>query len=126
MQTQETRNETPAKTAPAKVAQPPREAREVTPPMDVLESADSLMVQMDLPGVGPEALTLDLEKDHLTIRAKREGAPLDVPLVYVRTLVVPREIDREKIEAKLDAGILTLTLPRAASAKPRQIPIKSS
>ena len=128
MQTQTIKTETPAKTAPAKAtpARPVAPVPEVTPPIDVLESAESLRVEVDVPGVGPDALSLDLDKDQLTITAKRDGAPLEGPIVYVRTLVIPRDIDREKIEAKLDAGTLTLTLPRSASARPRQIPVRST
>lgn len=99
---------------------------EVTPPIDVLEGADAIHVLVDLPGVAPEALSLDIEKDQLTLRAKRPTSPLDAPLTYVRTFVVPRDVDRDAIAAKLEAGTLTLTLPRAASAKPRQIPVKAS
>lgn len=122
MQTQEIKSDAQAKPAPTETAAKPAPVREVTPPIDVLESADGLTVLVDLPGVPPSALSLDVEKDQLTLQGRRVGTPL----VYVRTFVMPRDVDADRIEAKLEAGLLTLTLPRAQSAKPRQIPIKSS
>lgn len=94
------------------------------PTVDVLESAEDILVLANLPGVRAEDLTLHLEKELLTLVAERQGAGGERPIQYKRTFQVPAELDREGIEARTEDGVLTLRFPRRASAKPRNIPVK--
>ena len=103
-----------------------------TPPVDIYENADGLLLIADLPGVSSDELSVSYEKGQLTIEARRQAAfegnvlasefrPVD----YRRTFLVPQGIDAEKISADLTAGVLRLKLPKAEALKPRQIHVKA-
>ena len=88
------------------------------------EDDESYFARVQLPGVKKDELKLDLEKDLLTIRYERTTASEDDEKVsYKRALQVPDGVDADKIEAKLEDGILTLTLPKGEKAKPREITV---
>lgn len=104
-----------------------------TPPADIFERDDDVVVAFELPGVDPKRVELKVEGDHLTIRGERRPAG-EVPPErfyaretchgpFQRTFTMPPTVDREKIRADYAHGILRVTLPKAASAKPRQIPL---
>lgn len=118
---QETQKNGATKT-PARAQQ---ETRVVTPAVDVLDNGNEVLVLADLPGVRAEDMNLHLDKETLTLVAQRKAFAFDRPLTYKRTFSVPNDLDPEGIEAKLDAGVLTLRFPRRASAKPRTIPVKT-
>ena len=90
----------------------------VKPRCDIYESADQYLVLADLPGVTTDELRLDLDADRLTL-ATRRATGVD----YMRTFSIPREIDRDKVSARLEAGVLHLELPKSAAVKPRQIAV---
>jgi HSP20 family molecular chaperone IbpA len=106
----------------------------VAPRIDVFENDDEILLFADLPGVSKDNVRIDLEKERLTIEARRtdpqaEGTELLAehrPFDYRRAFLVPRGIDRDKIDAELNAGVLRLRLPRADALKPRSIPIRAS
>src|SRR5579884_3382832 len=96
------------------------------PPVDVVE----------LPGVRPEDVQLSVEGNVLTIHGqKREPAAEPAERVhrserlygeFERTFTLPASVDAAKITAAYDAGVLTVTLPKAEHARPRQIPIEAT
>lgn len=124
MQPQTTQTKPATRDNTTATAKPMRE-QYVTPPIDVFEGKSGLVVMADLPGVKKEDLSLALDKAVLTVTATRKGDSLDVSTVYKRQFALPREVDLEQIQAKLEKGVLTLTLPRAEAAKPRQIQVNS-
>lgn len=105
-------------------------------PMDAYRSGDEFVVVFDLPGVSPEAIDLDVERNVLTVKAERR--PVDVPDnvemqvaerplgVFSRQLFLGDTLDADQIEAQYDAGVLTLRIPIAEKAKPRKIAIASA
>lgn len=97
-----------------------------TPPVDVYESAEEVRVFVDLPGVASDAVTLDLEGETLALTARRNFAGQKRPVVYKRRFAIPREIAIESIAAKLEDGVLSLTLPKRAANKPRTIKITTA
>lgn len=104
----------------------------VAPGVDVYENKDELLILADVPGVGREDLTVNLEKNRLTIEARRSEAVRGHaiaaeyrPLDFRRTFLVPQGIDAEKIVAELALGVLKVHLPKAAALRPRQIAIKA-
>ena len=99
--------------------------RIVTPAVDVYENADEVLVLADLPGAKADDVSLHIEKEALTLQAQRKVATFERPILFKRTFVIPNDLDTDRIEAKLDSGVLTVKLPRRASAKPRQIPVKT-
>ncbi|RPI94929.1 MAG: Hsp20/alpha crystallin family protein [Spirochaetales bacterium] len=105
----------------------------IVPPADIYETVDEYVIRADMPGTRRENLDITLEKNQLDIYGR-----LDEELTseenlkygeyrlynYHRTFVVGDGIDREKINATLENGVLTLTLPKSEKLKPRKIEIK--
>jgi HSP20 family protein len=96
------------------------------PPVDIFENKDEILILADVPGVSREGLSINLDREELTIDARRpEGQKGDKAFDYRRVFVVPRGLDADKIDAKLESGVLRLTLPKPAALKPRQIQVKT-
>ncbi len=102
------------------------ERHSFAPPVDIFESKDEILILADVPGVGPEGLSINLDRDQLTIDARRpQGVTGEEAFDYRRTFVVPHGIDADKIGAQLQSGVLRLILPKPAALKPRQIEVKA-
>ncbi|MGZ0146033.1 Hsp20/alpha crystallin family protein [Kribbella sp. WER1] len=105
-------------------------------PMDAYRDGDRYVVSFDLPGISPDAIELDVERNVLTVKAERrpvdlaEGAEMQVserPLgVFSRQLFLGDTLDADRIEASYEAGVLTLKIPIAEKAKPRKITISAA
>jgi len=95
------------------------------PPVDIYENKEEILILSDVPGVTTEGLSVNLDKDQLTISARRTLASPDEALDYRRVFVVPRGIEADKISADLQNGVLRLVLPKPAALKPRQIAVRS-
>lgn len=107
--------------------------RFVTPPVDIYETPEGLVVMADLPGVSKEELDVRVENNLLTIRGNAtHSAPGDFiyreyDLVnFFRQFELNEQVDRQKISAELKNGVLTLHLPKAEEAKPRRIEVHVS
>jgi HSP20 family protein len=108
-------------------------SRPTAMPMDAYRVGDEFVVTFDLPGVSPEAIELDVERNVLTVKAERrpivtgEDVEMQVaerPLgVFSRQLFLGDTLDTERIQANYEAGVLTLRIPVAEQAKPRKIEI---
>ena len=98
------------------------ERQAFAPPVDIFENKDEILILADLPGVTPADLSVNLDKEQLTIAARRAPAGEEA-FDYRRTFVVPRGIDADKISASLQNGVLRLALPKPAALKPRQIAV---
>jgi HSP20 family protein len=100
--------------------------------MDAWKEGDQFVVQLDLPGVDPDKIDLDVERNVLTIRAERyaelpdaaETVSAERPWgVFSRQLVLGDALDTDRVEANYDLGVLSLRIPIAAQAQPRKIAI---
>jgi len=108
-------------------------SRPAAMPMDAYRDGEEYVVSFDLPGVSPEAIDIDVERDTLTVKAERRPAPqgdavqMDVserPLgVFSRRILLADALDTERIRADYEAGVLTLRIPIAERAKPRKITV---
>ena len=109
-----------------------------TLPLDVLERADDYLVVADLPGVSPEQVDISFEHNTLTVRGTRpwafntnEGGELRVYSAerwtgsFERSVRLPEYVEGDRIEASFANGVLTITVPKAAAAKPRKIQIQN-
>ncbi|MFF4588827.1 Hsp20/alpha crystallin family protein [Streptomyces sp. NPDC000345] len=101
-------------------------------PMDAYRSGDDFLVHFDLPGIDPETIELDVERNVLNVRAERrspapEGAETIVAErptgTFTRQLFLGDTLDTDRIDASYEAGVLTLRIPVAEQAKPRRIQI---
>jgi HSP20 family protein len=100
--------------------------------MDAWKEGDQFVVQLDLPGVNPDKIDVDVERNVLTVRAERyaelpdaaEAVSAERPWgIFSRQLVLGDALDTENVEASYDLGVLSLRIPIAAQAKPRKIAI---
>jgi HSP20 family protein len=109
-------------------------ARPAVMPMDAWREGDTFVVELDLPGVNPESIDLDVERNVLTVKAERPGRDGDAELiaaerprgVFSRQLILGDTLDTERVAAQYDAGVLTLRIPVAEQAKPRKITVSST
>jgi HSP20 family protein len=105
------------------------------PACDVLEDKDSVKIVVELPGLTPEDVKLSLENNLLSIRGeKRQQAEERTERVhryersygaFERSFALPTTVDSEKVSASFQNGILTVTVPKAERARPREIPVRA-
>lgn len=104
------------------------------PSLNVWEEGDVVYAEAEVPGVKAEDLDLSVVGRELTVKGNRAApAPSDAAYhrrergfgEFSRTVKLPVDVDGEKVEASLVDGVLKIALPKAASAKPRKINVKS-
>src|SRR4051794_7431809 len=108
-------------------------SRPTAMPMDAYRVGDEFVVAFDLPGVAPDAIELDVERNVLTVKAERrppvtsdnvEMQVAERPLgAFSRQLFLGDTLDTDHIHADYEAGVLTVRIPIAERAKPRKIEI---
>lgn len=109
-------------------------ARPSVMPMDAWRDGDVFYVEFDLPGVKPDSIDLDVERNVVTVKAERPARAMDAELiaaerprgVFSRQLILGDNLDTEHIDASYDTGVLTLKIPVAERAKPRKISVAST
>lgn len=105
-----------------------------TPPIDIHETDNGLVLYADLPGVSPESLQLQVQDNKLTLFGRvitsipdeaqalhqeyREGD-------FLRSFILSGEIDHERVTATLNHGVLKVELPRLPESEPRRIQVNS-
>mgnify|MGYP001357228249 CR=1 FL=1 len=117
---------------PADSAGPPAERFVFTPPIDIFETPDGLVLRADLPGVSIETLDLQIQDNRLTLFGRVESVvPSDAVALhrefevgdFLRSFILSDEVDHERITARLSGGVLEVELPRAAQSEPRRIQV---
>jgi len=105
-----------------------------TPPIDIHEGPDGLVLEADLPGATEQSVSIQLEDNVLTLHAQVPSpAPEGARVLHeeyqvgdlFRSFILSDEVERGRITADLNNGVLRLTLPKAERAKTRRIEIKS-
>jgi HSP20 family protein len=103
----------------------------IAPVATVLENADGYTLEVEMPGVSKENLEMWIENNELTILGRRampsvEGTPVhreSRPENFRRSFEIDPSIDAARISAKIEQGVVTLTLPKAEQVKPRKIAV---
>ncbi|MBM4018747.1 MAG: Hsp20/alpha crystallin family protein [Planctomycetes bacterium] len=108
---------------------------EWSPPLDISETDDAVMVDVEVPGLDPAAMDISVTGDVLTIRGEKrdQGA---VPGrnyhraerrygAFTRSLTLPAPVEADQVEAKARFGVLSIRLPKKAAARARRVQIKS-
>ena len=120
-----------------KVATPAEQTRPglvFTPEVDIFETDPEITLLADMPGVAADQVNIDLKDGVLTINGdvKPWEGPEETDVLvefeigkYYRQFTLSDAIDQDKIDAKLEDGVLRLTLPKAQKAVPRQIAVKA-
>lgn len=103
-------------------------------PMDLYQSSGSYFAEVDLPGVDPASIDIDVEDRTLTIRAERNTSPdqenpqwltRERPTgTFARQLSVGRNVDLSKVVASYEDGVLRLAIPVAEESRPRKIAVQ--
>jgi HSP20 family protein len=119
--------------------QPTRPVHEVgdrpvlAPAVDIFENAEEYRVVADLPGVRQEDIDIDLERGELVVFAKRELSREGEGLAlgrregdFRRVFRIPEDLDRTKVEASFDNGVLQVRLPKSERVKPRRISVTAA
>ncbi len=105
----------------------------ITPEVNIFETQDNYVLQAEVPGVNKEGLEITVDNNVLTLIGRRpqntEIPPTDLlyresrEADFRRSFELDRTIDSGRIGAKLEQGILTVTLPKVEKSKPRQITV---
>ena len=103
----------------------------VTPVASVSEDGDAYQLKVEMPGVSKEGLEISVENNELSIVGRRSLPPIDGTIIhresrredFRRVFELDPSIDTGKIAARIDQGILALTLPKAEQVKPRKIAV---
>jgi len=105
--------------------------------VDIRDEGDKFVLEADLPGFAPEDLEIIAAPEKLTLKGTRKAKTAESKdkkalhrergdFSFERSFQLPRGIDLEAVEAKLDAGVLTLTLPKRAADRPRTITVRAT
>jgi len=105
-----------------------------SPAFEVKETTDAFVLKADLPGVAESDLDIGVHNNVLTVSGTRSAEERKDGESYAlyerqfgsfsRSFSLPDQADGERIEAKLESGVLTLTIGKKAEAKPRKIELK--
>lgn len=112
----------------------PRRAAMWTPRTDLIETPEAYRIELDVPGIERDAIHINFQDDRLTVSGERssEVKEEDEERVRVermfgsffRSFTLPSTVNADKIAAKHENGVLTITVPKAEESKPRRIQIK--
>jgi HSP20 family protein len=128
---QEPNMNTTTKAMPATSDRTTPEKEYVSPEVNIFETNDGYVLEAEMPGVNRQGLEISLEGNELTIRGHRADGNVNGDTLfrecrkadYLRVFELDPAIDTAKISAKMDQGVLTLTLPKSEKVKPRTIPV---
>ncbi|MGZ3536257.1 MAG: Hsp20/alpha crystallin family protein [Thermodesulfobacteriota bacterium] len=105
-----------------------------SPPVDILERGDEVVLKVDLPGVTQNEIDIRVEEGTVTIQGERKFVKESSEENYVqierpygtfrRTFSIPRTIDQESIKASYKDGVLRIILPRKQEIQPKQIVVE--
>jgi len=109
----------------------PQTEQFLTPSASLMETGDGYVLEIELPGVNKEGLEISVENNELTVLGRRSLPQIEGTLIhhesrpenFRRTLELDPSIDANKISAKIEQGLATLTLPKAEHVKPRKIAV---
>ncbi len=113
---------------------PPAADLRLAPPVDVVETPDAIVLTAEVPGIRKEDVRIQVEDGVLSIAGEKEERREQKEAnlcrserrygAFYRSLTLPGSVEAEKIVAEMDAGVLTVRLPKRESAKPKTIPVR--
>lgn len=108
-------------------------AASFTPPVDIYEDAQKLVLKLEVPGIREEDLDIRLENQTLTVRGERKFEKEEKQEnfhrierrfgSFVRSFTLPTTVDTEKVQASFDAGVLSIEVTKRAEAQPKKIKV---
>jgi len=104
------------------------------PATDIFEDAEGIKIAIELPGLAPEDVKLTIENNTLTIRGEKKQVAEEKTTrvhryersygAFERSFTLPSTVDNDKVAARFEHGVLTVALPKAEKAKPREIEVR--
>lgn len=123
----------PARTEPADVVRREGQGRYFQPATDIIETADAVILKLDMPGVAKENVDLTVDKDMLTIIGKTDPEPSGESVYretyvgdYERQFTLTADVDAGNITATMSHGVLTVSIGKAERIKPKKIKIAAT
>lgn len=113
----------------------PREAGRFRPDVDVIDAGGAYIIRVDVPGVSLDKLDVELDGSRLVVRGRRDddrpkGARVRTSErghgSFERAFLLPSQTVAGQVEAELDHGVLTITVPVGAAGRPRKVPVVES
>lgn len=111
-------------------------AEKYSPTLDIVESMDAYEVFVDLPGVKPEDVKVEMHEGKLVVSGKRTASSEQKDRTFhrlertagsfSRIVSIPNEVDVEKIDASYDHGVLKIVVPKAIKKQPKKIEIRTA
>jgi HSP20 family protein len=108
-------------------------ARRWIPAMDLVETEDHLVLRGDLPGMSEDDIDIEIKDNVLTVSGERKAESEEKGEGYhrverafggfSRSLTLPQGVDADQIKAEFDKGVLQVTIPKPADAKPTRVQI---
>jgi HSP20 family protein len=115
---------------------PWRAARDFNPAVDIVEKDTAYLVKAELPGLAPENIDVQVENEVLTVRGERKYENAEENAGYrrversygsfARSFVLPKGTNPDAIDAQVENGVLTVTIPKPAAATSRKVEVKGS
>lgn len=105
------------------------------PSVSLNDQGGALVIRAEVPGLSADKLELSVDESTVTLKGEREDRAPDGYSVhrkeraaykFARTFTLPSKVDAERAEAEVKNGVLTVTLPKAKEAQPRQINVRAS
>ena len=106
------------------------------PAIDIAEDDNAITVRVDLPGMNPDDLDIEVSGNQLTIRGQRQDEWSDngrgvrrrerIIGSFARTIPLPADADAQNVQARYDRGTLTLTVPKVAGKGPRRVRVQGT
>ena len=120
---------------PVEAVPPPAERVLFTPPIDIYESDEGLVLIADLPGVSVKSLELQVQNNKLTLLGRvAPQAPLGARVLhqeyeegdFLRSFILSEDVDHDRVTARLTNGVLEVVLPRSPKSAPRKIEVSGN
>jgi HSP20 family protein len=106
------------------------------PNLEVREQDQDYLVRVDLPGMKPEDVSIDVDQNVLTVRGERKREQQETRGGYayseasygsfMRSVQLPQGVDASKVEARMEHGVLEIAIPKGEEARPRKIPVRGA
>ncbi|MGE5192422.1 MAG: Hsp20/alpha crystallin family protein [Deltaproteobacteria bacterium] len=110
--------------------------KEFSPACDLSETADAFQIRMDVPGIKPEDITVQVTGDSVQISGERKEEKEEKGKTYHRLerrsgsfsqmLRLPTPVNEDKVQAEFSDGVLTVTLPKTEATKVKTVKVKSN
>lgn len=105
-----------------------------SPPVDIYETASSVVLKAEIPGIGQDEIDIKIEDNVLVLKGERQFEKKSEDETYhriersygnfVRTFTLPNSVDKQGVKASYEAGVLKIVMPKKGEKKPKRIQVE--